>query len=392
MTANQMTTNKKVMIVLVALLGALVLWTRFLGGLRGDETAVVEAEEQAVTAEQNAEAAKDANQNAATEAAARAGSVDQMVRFVEQLPEIAVEHPQALDRWYEQTLMTPAELVAYNSGDSAELISFSAPAYFANNPSCYVDDGQGHRTFAFEVCGAQADPTVVIGRSEVGITLSGWNSDCRAAHGWLFSRFFEAVEDHDSLRPSGHHTKPWILPGSFAASVTQCLNAAQIDALRRHIDVAYTDWPIAEDAWESGQVVLEAGDDSAPSAQGASSSQVAVTVQFTLLFRPAHSLLCVPNLAGYLEDADDSPAACPALPLLEALEAQRVEFGPRIPQRVCLPRVPIATAVPDGDQVAATFDADGWPVASGEWPADLDECSITPLPRPALDASREGTS
>lgn len=376
-----MTTNKKVMIVVVALLGALVLWTRFLDELRGDELAVVEAEEQAAAAEQNAEAAIDANDAAAAEAAVRAGAVDQMVRFAEQLPEIAIQHPQALDRWYEQTLMTPAELVAYNDGDSAELISFSAPAYFANNPSCYADNDQGESIFIFEGCAPQSDPTVVIGRSEVQISLSGWNSDCRAAHGWLFSRFFETVDDNGSLRPSGHHTKPWVLPGSLAGSVTQCLSAAQIDALRRHIDVVYTDWPIAEAAWESGLAAAD-DDDEAAAAQVDSNAPVAVTVRFTLLFRPAHALLCVPNLAGYLDAPDEPAPECPALPLIEALEAERVEVGPRVSDRVCLPRVPMATAIPDGDQVVATFDSSGWPAADGEWPADLEACSVAPLPRP----------
>ena len=372
--------------VLLWIFGAIVLavfWAKGLDGVRGDDNAVVAAQEEAEAAEQAAQAARDANAAAAANVQQIEGSSAHMVRFAEQLPEIAIESAQGVLLWYERELMTPAELREYHGGNSAEHLEATPPTYYANNPTCYMGDGPT-LTFDLALCQSQPDVTVVMGKSEVSIALQGWNGDCRAALGWVFSRFFESVAENGESRPSGHHLKPWVQPGSFSASVPQCLNKTQIEALRRQIDVVYSSWPISEEAWVEGGGLSGIDGETDAVVATVDDAQVSLVVTFSLLFRPAHSLLCVPNLAGYVDINDlgtsDELEPCPAAGWLAADDMERRQRGPFISDRVCLPRLPVATALPDGDLIVAQFDPIRYgPSSYSEWPASLEGCDIRPV-------------
>ena len=111
----------------------LLFWLIPLGALRGDQAEVDLAEQEADQAESEAQAAINANASAANELEV-AASTEHMRRFASYLPEIEVERPRGVHRWYEQHIMTPAELQAYNGGTSNESVEATEPTYYSNNP------------------------------------------------------------------------------------------------------------------------------------------------------------------------------------------------------------------------------------------------------------------
>ena len=370
-------------VVLVALLALWFLWSVILGGLRGDPASADLAEAEAQAAEDAAESAEGQLGAANSVLAQSAGGVDHLIEYASQLPEIPVERPNAIVRWYERELMTPAELRTY-SDNSAESIEIESLSYFSNNQTCFVGETADDLEFDITACQPQGEPTVVLGKTAIEISLSGWRLDCRAAVGWIFSRFFETIDDGGTHRPSGYHLKPWVAPGTFEGSVPQCLNAAQIEALRRQIGVVYGVWPIDEEGWLQGQ-----GKETQVASAGSEEEDLSVTAKFTFVFRPAHSRLCVYNLVGYLNadasESESAPVLCPAADWIAELNERHARRDPNLaPDRVCFPRAPIATAVPNGDEISAAFDPYGMPAASWEgWPESLDACDI-----PWLDTDR----
>ena len=391
-----MTGRAKTMVVVIAVVALWLLWGRGLGGLRGDAEAVAEAEQKAEAAETAAEAAAAETDARRAEYDRLASGSRQTAEFAVTLPEIAVHEAHPLRRWYEETLMTPAELRVYDHGDSNETVEFGEPRWWTNNASCWVENESSDlaaRTFSFADCvSLGGETTAVIGIADVDISLAGWRGDCRLALGWLFSRFAQASSSEGVRRPTGYHLQPWVLPGSFEAQVPNCMNHPdQVEALRQALGVVWGQWPVSAEEYAGG---IESGfgdsfvpppgsDDDDPSVQ--------VSVKFSLLFRPAHPDLCVPDLIGYV-DADgavpENAAECPAAARLDAEAADRAARGPRLSDRVCLPRMPVATAIDGGDDIVARWDPAGWPPAGGQWPATLEDCSVRPVtPNPTAGSA-----
>ena len=372
-----MTKKARYGIILVALFALWFLWSVVLGGLRGDPASADLAEEEAQSAEDAAESAEGQLSAANSALEQSAGGTGHLIEYAYQLPEIPVERPNAIVRWYERELMTPAELRIY-SDNSAESIEIESLSYFSNNQTCFVGETADDVEFDITACQPQAEATVVLGRADIEISLSGWRLDCRAAVGWIFSRFFETINDGGGThRPSGYHLKPWVAPGTFEGSVPQCLNAEQIEALRRQIGVVYGVWPIDEEEWQQGQ-----SNAVQVSSDGSEEEGLSVAAKFTFVFRPAHSRLCVQNLVGYLNvdesESEPEPALCPAADWIAELDERHARRDRALtPGRVCFPRAPIATAVPNGDEISAAFDPYGMPAASWDgWPESLDTCDI----------------
>lgn len=367
--------RRRLLTIAIVLLLCWIVWTRILSPLTGDPEELANALESADTAEAALQAARDTH--ALNNNPMLTAGQDLLEMFAGTLPEIAYQRDGALTRWYERTLMSPSELKAYNP-DSSENLDFGEPVFWSNNPSCFPD-GAGSK-INFAACVDQSRSTIVIGRSDVTISLSGWSGDCRAAYGWVFSRFF--ASDERERRPLGHHPRSWILPGSFEASAADCLTDDQVDLLLRRIGTRYESWPVPEDDFEG---LLEAEEPAEPVAGSTEEHTVDVSVSFTLLFRPVVSELCVVKLLGH-ELAPEEPAPTDDAGNPVCLGQDRLERAfdlfadRRYELRICLPRIPLATAITNGDAVVATIDTLNMPAATDDWPVSLQSCHLGPAP------------